>query len=208
MKTSNIILSAVFASILIWIFAAFITAKAKIKEVIGQYSEIVIEDKNNLEREIVQLNEFHTIIVIGDGDLYVEQSKDYTFNQFNDENNTTEVRNDTLFINVTGEKCKLKVNEIRNILTKDEVWVEISGLETDTFNIFTKNDSHLEIKDLKVKFISLTSEDNSKVELRNINQTNTEAEFYIRNFSEVSVDNTKGMALSVKKDPQAKYDDD
>ena len=100
------------------------------------------------------------------------------------------------------------MDEISNVLTKDKVWVEISDLETDTFKIFTTNDSHLKINDLKVKFLSLTSEDNSKVELQNVNYENTEAEFYIRNFSEVSVDNTKGMALSVKKGPQAKYKDD
>jgi hypothetical protein len=37
MKTSNIILLAVFASIIIWIFAAFFTAKAKIKEVLNDH---------------------------------------------------------------------------------------------------------------------------------------------------------------------------
>ncbi len=208
MKTSNIILSAVFASILIWVFVAFITAKAKITEFIEQHPEIVKEKKEDIKRETVQLEVFHTIVVKGEGDLFVEQSEGYTFNQFIDENNTAEVRNDTLFINVTGKKCRLNVNEISNVLTKDEVWVEISDLETDTFKIFTTNDSHLKINDLKVKFLSLTSEKNSKVELRNVNYKNTKAEFYIRNFSEVSIDDTKGMALSVKKDPQAKYEDD
>lgn len=208
MKTSNIILSAVFASILIWIFAAFITAKAKITEFIEQHPEIVKEKKEDIKRETVQLEAFHTIIVKGEGDLFVEQSESCSFDQFIDENNTAEVRNDTLFINVIGQKCRLNVSEISNVLTKDKVWVEISNLETDTFKIFTTNDSHLKINDLKVKFLSLTSEDNSKVELQNVNYENTEAEFYIRNFSEVSVDNTKGMALSVKKGPQAKYKDD
>ncbi len=207
MKTSNIILLVVFASILIWIFIAFMTAKAKINEFIEQHPELVKENIKEAERETVQLEAFHTIVVNGEGDLFVEQSEGYTFDQYIDENNTAEVRSDTLFIKVYGKKCKLNVNKINNVFTKDEVWVKISDLETDTFNIFTANDSQLEIKDLKVKFLSLVTEDNSEVELRNVNYKNTEAEFFIRNFSEVSIDNTKGMALSVKKDPQAKYKD-
>lgn len=207
MKTSNIILLVVFASILIWIFIAFMTAKAKMNEFIEQHPELVKENSKETKRKTVQLDAFHTIIVNGEGDLFVEQSKGYSFDQFIDENNSAEVRNDTLFINVIGKTCKLNVNKIRNVLTKDEVWVKISDLETDTFNIFTTNDSQLEINDLKVKFLRLTTENNSDVELRNVNHDYTEAEFYIRNFSEVSIDNTKGMALSVRKDPQAKYKD-
>lgn len=208
MKTSNIILLAVLASLMIWILAAFVTAKAKIEGFIEQHPEIIKESKKEVKRETIELDVFHTIVVNGEGDLYVEQSEAYTFDQYIDGENIAEVKNDTLFINVIGQKCKLKVNEIHNVRTKDKVWVEISDLETDTFNIFTTNDSHLEVNNLKVKFLKLISEDKSKVELRNINHKNTQAEFYLRNFSEVSVDDTKGMALSVRKDPDSKFEDD
>ena len=208
MKTSNIILLAVFASLLIWILVAFVTAKAKIEGFIEQHPEIIKESKKEVKRETIELDVFHTIVVNGEGDLYVEQSEAYTFDQYIDEENIAEVKNDTLFINVLGNECRLSVNDLQNVLTKDEVWVEISDLETDTFNIFTTNDSHLEVNNLRVKFLKLISEDKSKVELKNINHKNTQAEFYLRNFSEVSVDDTKGMALSVRKDPESKFEDD
>jgi hypothetical protein len=209
MKTSNIILLAVFASIIIWIFAAFFTAKAKIKEVLNDHPELIkSNEEKELERKVAVLEPFNTMVVKGNGDLYVEKSEGYSFDQVINDVNKAEVKNDTLFIHVDGKDCTLNLNTVKNINTKEEVKVEITDLESDTINIFTEGKSRIKVKSLKANFFKLVTQDNSKARLYDVNYPNIEAEFFIRNHSNVKINNTKGMALSVKKDPDAEYEDD
>jgi hypothetical protein len=206
MKTSNIILLSAFASIIIWILVAMFTAKAKMKEIIKEHPEYIIQNSADVNKKTVQLEPFSTIVVSGGGHLQIQKSDGWSFNQMIDEENKINLKNDTLFISISSGNCNLNVNKIRHLLLKDSVWVELSDFETDSFNIFTANDSHLEVDALKIRYIGLKSQDHSKIEFESINQPNISAEFNIKNFSVVSVDNTDGMTLTIVKDPNAKFE--
>jgi hypothetical protein len=208
MKTSNIILLSAFASIIIWIVAALFTAKAKMNEILKEHPEFIVKDSNEKNLKTVQLESFHTIVVNGGGHLQIEKSEGWSFDQRLDANNKIEMKNDTLFVTVSGSDCNLNINQLKNIVLNDSVWVELSDFETDSFTIFSRNESRLEINDVKVKYIGLKSFDHSKIEFNGMNEQNTKAEFNIKNFSQVYVENTGGMTLTIIKDPDAKFESD
>ena len=207
MKTSNIILLVVFASILIWILAAFMTAKSKMKEIIEQHPEIIKENTDDLKRITTLLEAFNTIVVSGKGNLYIEQSDKNSFDQIIDENNELKVKNDTLFIKVAGHKCYLNVTTLNSVHTKDKVWVEISDIETDSLSISTNDNSGVEINDLSSSLLLIKAFDKSKIKLYDVNKKGMKAEFFLKNFSHLKIDNTEGMSLSVNKESDASYED-
>jgi hypothetical protein len=208
MKTSNIILLSAFAAIIIWIVVALFTAKAMMNKLLKENPELVVNNSDGSNHKTVQLQPFHTIVINGKGHIEIKKSEGWSFDQMINDQNKIELKNDTLFMNVTGNDCNLNVNTIKNIILKDSVWVEISDFETDSFTIFSSNSSHLEINDLKIRYIGLKSMDHSKVEFNGINQPNTTANFNIRNFSTVSIDDTKGMSLTLLKDVDAQFEND
>jgi hypothetical protein len=205
MKSSNIILLSAFASIVIWILAAMFTAKAKMKAVLKEHPELFDNKMHQGNHKTVQLEPFHTLVINGGGRIEIEESEGWSFDQILDDKNTMELRNDTLFMNVTGKGCNLNVNDLKNIVLKDSVWVEISDIETDSFNIFANHQTNLEIEKIKVKYIGIKSFDHSRIEYNGPHQANTQCELIIKNFSEVNIDDMDGMSLTIIKDPEAKF---
>ena len=205
MKTSNIILLAVFGSILIWILAAFMTAKSKMNEIIEQHPEFIQKDNKDIKGEIFQLELFNTIVANGKGKLNVNQSDVNTIEQIPGENIKTVVINDTLFIELQSGVSNLNVLSIKNVVTKDYVRIELNNIKSESFNLSGFDNSRVDVNDLKTLSLSIKANDNSKIILNDLNSKGMNADFFLKNFSVLEIHETEGMNISVKKDSDAKY---
>lgn len=209
MKTSNIILLAIFATVLIWLTAGFITAKNKIKTFVDEHPEIIVQNDKEEERETIDLNPFQMLIVNGNGQVNIRKAKNYSFDQTVDGENKAEVKNDTLFIDLSGQECNLNVKTFNGIQINQSANVKIFDLEVDSFEIIANDASRLKMKDFTGSSLTVNANDKSKVRLRNVNKFNgMKAEFFLRENSQLEINNTSGMTLSVQKDSGAKYEDD
>jgi len=209
MKTSNIILLAIFASILIWIFAAFFTVKNKMQEFTGhlhknEKKEII----RNLAENVTGLADFNTIKVDGNGIIGIMQFSENNISMSNNEDVQIKVEDNILYVSLENDKrIILRAKNIKNILVKDNASINIHNLSTDTLKLNSKDKSEINVQSLGANFIKLKSENNSEVHFQNINKTVPEANFEINDKSEVTINNTRGMLISVKKGVYAKYKD-
>lgn len=209
MKTSNIILLAIFASILIWVFAVFMTAKAKMHELTdnlpeNEKNEIIEKSTNNA----IKLADFHTIKIFGNGNIGIMQFTENNASMVELDDTSLKVEDGILYVNLENDKrIILRAKSIKNILIEDDASLNISTLKADTLMVNTKNYSKINVQSLNANVIKLKSENKSKVNFININNTVPEAEFEIKDNSEVTINNTKGMLISVKKGANAKYED-
>jgi len=209
MKTSNIILLAIFATILIWITAGFVTAKNKIKEFVNDHPEAVIQKDVDKERETIKLESFKTVVLNGKGEINIEQANENSFDQLVDDTNTAEVKNDTLYINISGKECNLNVENITSIQTNESTRVDIYDLKADSFNVYTSEVSRVKMKGLNSSLLIIDANGKSKIILRDVNKkAGMKAEFHLKDKSHLEINNTEGMSLSVQKEADAKYEDD
>jgi len=209
MKTSNIILLAIFASILVWIFAFFMTAKAKMHELTDNLPEK--EKKETIKKAVtntLKLADFHTIKIKGNGNIGIIQFKENNASMAEFDDTSLKVEDNILYVNLKNYKrIILRAKNIKNILIEGEASLNINKLLTDTLKINTKDDAEINVQSLNANIVKLKSENNSEVHFLNINKTVPEAEFEINDKSEVTINNTKGMSISVKKDSEGKYKD-
>ncbi len=209
MKTSNIILTAIFVSILVWIFAAFLTAKNKMHDLTEQMPK---KEKKELIEELTEnvtkLEDFNTLEVRGDGKLGIMQFSDNNMSMSNNEDAQIKVENNILYVNLENDKrIILRAKDIKNILIIDKASINIHNLSTDTLKINTKGKAEINVQSLEASYLKLKTEDKSEVHFHNINKTVPEADFEIKDKSEVTINNTRGMSISVKKGADAKYKD-
>lgn len=209
MKTSNIILLAIFASILVWILATFLTIKNKMHEFTEDLTQTETQEViKDLSDGATKLEDFNTIKVEGNGGIEIMQFPENNISMSEHEDLEMRVEDNILYINLKNDKrIMLRAKNLKNILIKDRVNVDIQNLSADTLAINTKDNAEISVQNLEVNFIKLKSEDNSEVYFRNANKKGTEAEFDIKDRSNVAINNTRGMSISVKKGADAKYKD-
>lgn len=209
MKTSNIILLAIFASILVWILATFLTIKNKMHEFTEDLTQTETQEViKDLSDGATKLEDFNTIKVEGNGSIEIMQFPENNISMSEHEDLEMRVEDNILYINLKNDKrIMLRAKNLKNILIKDRVNVDIQNLSADTLAINTKDNAEISVQNLEVNFIKLKSEDNSEVYFRNANKKGTEAEFDIKDRSNVAINNTRGMSISVKKGADAKYKD-
>ncbi len=209
MKTSNIILTVIFASILVWILATFLTVKNKMHEFTEDLPQT---EKRELIKDLAQgvttLDDFNTVKIEGNGSIGIMQFPENNISMSDNEDLEMKVEDNILFLNLKNDKrIILRTKKLNNILIKDRVNVNIQTLLADTLAINTKDDAEISVQNLEVNFLKLKSEGKSEVHFNNVSKNKPEAEFDIKDKSNVTINNTKGMSISVKKGADAKYKD-
>ena len=209
MKTSNIILTAIFASILVWILVAFFTVKAKLSDFVGDNNTIEVFSGDKENDETLKLENFSGISVEGTGWVSLTQSSENKLSHYIKDDCEVEVRDNVLHIKINNTKngVVIHASNVNKILTQEKISLTIYDVKTDTLKVNTKDKSELNVKGLSANFLKLKSENNSKVHLHNVNETVPEAEFELKDKSTVTINNTRGMSISVKKGADAKYKD-
>ena len=275
MKTSNIILLAIFASILIWVLAVFMTAKAKMHELTDnlpekEKNEVIKKITNRTSWNVIGLDEFDAIHVIGNGSVIIYKSDKNELSEKLKNDCSVEVKDRILYLNLKkgkyavslgvikinkllfGEKTNSTISYLGSdtltVLAKDKAKVRLVGIMLNLINLEAKNNSDVSLENVKAinvsgllkgekiktyvsdfkcdtikaivkdkakvsfteiksNYIKLRSEDNSDVKFVDVNQKQNEAYLEIKDNSIVTINNTKGMSISVKKDANATYKD-
>lgn len=154
------------------------------------------------------LNDFNTVKIEGSGSIGIMQFSENNISMSDNEDLEMKLEDNILFLNLKNDKrIILRTKKLKNILIKDRVNVNIQTLLADTLAIKIKDNAGINVQNLEVNFLKLKSEGKSQVHFHNVNKNGTEAEFDIKDKSNVTINNTKGMTISVKKGADAKYSD-
>ncbi|NPA44480.1 MAG: hypothetical protein GXO49_03000, partial [Chlorobi bacterium] len=157
---------------------------------------------------VTKLGSFNTLKVKGEGTIGVMQFSESNMVFKNNEDVEMKIEDNILYLSLNNDKrIILKAKSLKNIQTEDLAYVNVYNLLTDTLKINTKDKSEVNVQSLEARYLKLKTEDKSEVHLNNINRTVPEADFEIKDKSEVTINNTRGMSISVKKGADAKYKD-
>jgi hypothetical protein len=203
MKTSNKILISLFALCLLWIFAAFFTAKSR---VIAAIIDNPAYSENKISKDIsaIEIQNFTHLVLIGEGTLVIEQADNQSISARDLKNLKRFIRNDTLYIATKKEKYTLRVPQLKTIQVKEEALIHIQNFTTDSIEIYCSEKSHVNITKLDFVFLKMILNDEAKVHLTDLRGNNAVAQLNILNHSELVIGKMKNTELILKKDMNAK----
>ncbi len=202
MKTSNKILISLFVLCVLWLFAAFFTAKSKVIAAIGNPSY----STNNSTKEIENINiqDFSHILLKGEGTLIIKKSNIQSISTRDKKNLSKIIRNDTLFLTTQKEKYTINVSNLRSIQTKGEVLIQIRDFETDILRIDCMDKSRVNITNLTFSSLKIVLHDKSKAYITKLKGESPVADLSSLDNSILNIGRMKDVELILKKDKNAK----
>jgi len=207
MKTSKKILIGIFASIIIWITAAFFTATSKIKTLLKETGFEQTNNRNKVDKgKTIQLTNFSTVVVSGKGEIAITQSDNNSFQCFSDNQILPEIKNDTLFLPADNNDNYVTAVSLKTIILKDKVKADINNIKTDTLNIRTDKKTKATINDLNIKVLNILTEGKSSIELYELKGNNIETNLVLKDKSKIYIDKSDNLNLGIKKDNEAELE--
>ncbi len=207
MKTSKIILISIFASILIWITAFFLTATAKIKELLKENG---FEQTENLQKadkgKTLKLESFSVISVSGNGKLTIEQADENSFQYFSEKQILPKIKNDTLYLSANKTSNYLNVANLKTIILNNKVEAYINDIKTDTLNIRSTGKTEATVNNLNIKVLNILTKDKSSVKLFDLNGNNIETNLVLKDKSKIYINKSDNLNLGIKKDNEAQLE--
>ena len=203
MKTSNKILFSLFILCILWIFAAFFSAKSKVIAAIidnPDYSE----KKISKNISTIEIQDFSHIVLKGEGTLRIKQADNQSLSARDLKNLKKTISNDTLYITTKKEKYTLTVTKLKTIQVEEEAFVYIQDFTSDTIEIYGSDESRVNINKLDFILLKITLNDEAKVHLTDLRGNNAVAHFNVLNHSELVIGKMKNTELILKKDLNAK----
>ena len=176
MKTSNIIILAVFIFIIILSIWNMLVIRDKVKEKFEiKQKSLVVED----------LSAFRTLVVEDNIDLKIVPDKENKLKYYKDDSVLFRIYYDTLFVRGKGA-AKLKVNTLNMVILKDNVvasfdnWNEVhcalrmsgesifkaKSMHTQNFKLLTLNNNVLKIDDSRIDTLVIDVNENSVINIK------------------------------------------
>ncbi|MCF6183452.1 MAG: hypothetical protein L3J56_02295 [Bacteroidales bacterium] len=207
MKTSKIILISIFASILIWITAVFLTATTKIKKLLKENGFEQRENPQKVDRgKTLKLENFSVISVSGKGELTIEQADENSFQYFSEEQIPPKIKNDTLFLSANKNGNYINTANLKTIILKDKVEVYINDIKADTLNIRSIEKTETTINNLSIKVLNILMKDKSSIKLFDLNGNNIETNLVLKDKSKIYINKSDNLNLGIKKDNEARLE--
>ncbi len=206
-KISSIILISFTVLFLALITSAVFTAVSAAKSF---FEENGMVPENRIHKSdtgtITELDNFSVISVSGKGELTIEQSDKNSFQYFSNNQALPTVKNDTLFFENTRRDNYINVSDLKTIVVKHNINLDLIDIKTDTLNIKANNNAQITIQDLTVQNLNILLNNNSKTELYDIKKQNVNAKFVLKDNSTLYIDNSKNLNIDIQKDANAKIE--
>jgi hypothetical protein len=159
MKTSNIILTAFAALILIFITVALFVTKNKVESIVEQANASTEAVENTTDS--IMLEDFNVVLAEGDGRIEFKQTKRNAL-IFNHELDYS-LTGDVLNINPKGGSVILEFKNLRSLHTKDDIRIKAETLLLDSLNIQMDGDARLDAKNFTLNYIEVLANDDARM---------------------------------------------
>jgi hypothetical protein len=204
MKTSNIIVTGVLTSILVYILIVFFVTRQKVIAEIEQ-KKLTENELINSIGEKINVESFQYIFLSGKGELTVNQTGNYSYTPLKTDNNLMEIRNDTLFLELNDNRCRVGVNSLAGMTVKDDARMMFSEFKADTLSISVQDSSSVIISDLEVADLHILTKNSSSVYLYEVKGDNSNGDFILKDSSRLVIGTMTGIGVGLKKDPESEY---
>lgn len=184
MKTSNIILTAFAALILIFITVALFVTKNKVETIVEQGNENA--ERIESMQDSVMLEEFNTILAEGDGRIELKQSDRNAI--FFGESVEYSVSKNVLNIKPNDGTVTLEFKNLRNILAKGDIRMKAETLLLDSLSIQMDDDARLDAKNFTLNYAGVLANDDARISFEE--STMESAEIILNHDADVYLINT------------------
>ena len=159
MKTSNIILTAFAALIVIVVTVALFATKSAMQTIVEQANEKT-EPTERL-KDSVMIEDFHTLVAEGDGRIILKQSPRNTL--IVEEGVKYSLNNNVLKIDPKDASVILEFKNLRNLRGEDDIRIKAQKLSADTLNIHMDDDARLDAEKFTLKHVDLIANDDARI---------------------------------------------
>jgi hypothetical protein len=204
MKASNIIVLGVFTSILVWILIIFFITRQKLIAEI-EHKKLTLQESGKLVGEKIAVETFHYIFLDGTGELTANQTGGYSYTPLKTDENIMEIRNDTLYLTLSGNRCRIEVDTLLGIAVQGGARMMFPEFKADTLSISAKDSSNIIISDLEVADLYILTKNNSSVYLYEVKGENANGDFRLKDSSRLIIGTMNGLSVGLKKDAEAEY---